>query len=61
MSDFERKAVEHLRSLANAAREFYEDSLKYGIGGKTEEYFETELIRAEDFLEEVVGNADLRI
>ncbi len=53
--------IEHLRSLTDSARTFYEDSCKYGIGGRTQEDFETELIRAEDFLEEVERNADLRI
>lgn len=61
MSEFEMSAIEHLESLTEAARKFYEDSKKYGIGGKTEEDFETELVRAEDFLEGVVGDADLRI
>ena len=54
MSEFESKAIEHLRTLADAARKFWE-------GDNAEDYFEVELVRAEDFLKEVVGDADIRV
>lgn len=52
--------LEHLRSLADACRLF----LKKGSYNRECPFFaslEVELVRTEDFLEEVDKNADLRI
>ena len=57
MSDFESKLVEHLRSLSEAAREFYECGCV--TESAEEETFDMELVRTEDFLEGVVGDADI--
>jgi hypothetical protein len=46
------KTLEVLESLADAARAFWERDGQ-------EDYFEIELVRAEDYLEEVKKNADL--
>ena len=50
--------IEHLKSLAEAGRAFWEGGAMID-GGSVEDHFETELVRAEDFLEEVKRNADL--
>ena len=60
MNEFEKRAVEHLRSLQESVRQF----MKRGSYNKNCPFWldmETKLVRAEDFLEEVVGDADLRI
>jgi hypothetical protein len=51
MSDFERKLWEHLKSLADAGRVFWDGGAMID-GGDVEDYFETELVRAEDFIKE---------
>lgn len=43
MSEFESKCFEHLQSLADAAR-------KHWDWDGHEDYFETELVRAEEFI-----------
>ena len=52
------KALEILRSLAEASRDFWEGGAMTN-GDSLDEYFETELVRAEDFLEEVERNANI--
>lgn len=52
MDEFTSTVIEHLKTLADAGRAFWEQDGQ-------EDHFETELVRAEDFLKEVVGNADL--
>ena len=57
MSELESKLVEHLRSLSEAAREFYECGCV--TESAEEETFDMELVRTEDFLEGVIGDADI--
>lgn len=60
MSKLEHQTIEHLRSLQESVRQF----MKRGSYNKNCPFWsdmETELVRAEDFLEEVVGDADPRI
>lgn len=61
------KAVEIIRSLTEASRNFREGGANctWMVNGNfsprletLEEHFETELVRAEDYLEEVKRNAD---
>jgi len=54
MSDLEKKLIEHLRSLTVTARGFWDGGLY-----NAEDHFECELVRAEDFLREVVRNANI--
>jgi len=54
----------YLETLADASRLLHEARKRdrhYGNGelGRVEEDFETELVRAEDYLEEVKRNADI--
>jgi hypothetical protein len=56
MTELEKKLIEHLDSLTESARMFWEGD-ETGCIMAIEDYFETELVRAEDFLEEVKRNA----
>ena len=62
MTEFERKAIEHLQSLVEAARAYWKGWTD-GDGGEqgNEDHFEAELVRAEDFLEdnELTGLQDI--
>jgi hypothetical protein len=51
--NYHKKILEHLESLAEAGRAFWEGGAN--CTEKLEDYFETELVRAEDFLEEIGG------
>lgn len=52
------KAIEHLETLTEAARELLNPD---GADRRDWEHFEMELVRSEDFLEEVKRNANLRV
>ena len=56
----EERMLETLKSLTEAARAFWEGAETCGPE-TLEDYFEMELVRAEDFLEEVERNADIRV
>ena len=53
-----KKTLEILKSLTEASRDFWEGGAQTD-GGSLDDYFETELVRAEDFLEEVKRNANI--
>jgi hypothetical protein len=52
-----KKTLEHLETLAEAARAYWESS--DCADDQAEDYFETELVRAEDYLEEVKRDANI--
>jgi hypothetical protein len=56
----QKKTLEMLQSLTEAARAYWEGSETDSCMA-AEDHFETELVRAEDYLEEVIGDADLRV
>lgn len=51
--DYHKETLEKLESLAKASRAFWESGVN--CTGSLEYYFKSELVRAEDFLEEIGG------